>query len=123
MSYASEGEELAAVAYDIIDELGISVTFYSDNSPTYDPSTGEGSDTPDQSTAKITPLEYYADEFVDGEVIQEGDAYLFLPKNNLTFTPEPGLRVKVGTDIWEVVAVDSIYSGNPVALYQLQVRR
>ena len=116
--------ELLEDVYDIIDELGKTVTFWAYGSDTYDPTTGKRTtgDATEYDKKVIPPYEI-ALRYVDGDVIKVGDLLTGVPAKDIEFTPIKGMSVTIGDDIWSIVRVSPIYSGERICLYLLQLRR
>ena len=118
--------ELIPEIYNIVDEFGINATFYVDfiDPEDYSPLTGHTTEDTDAGVVrKVTPPEDYADFFIDGDLIQHGDVRIYLPSQNITFTPELGMKVSIGSSDWRAIAIDPIYSGEEICIYKIQMRK
>ncbi len=116
--------EMLEAVDEIIEELGKTVTFWLYGSQTYDPETGKrttGDAT--QYNKKVIPPYEVALRYVDGDLIHAGDLLTGVPAKDIEFTPEKGTKVTIGSDVWVIVRVSPIYSGERIALYLLQLRR
>lgn len=109
----------------ILDKLGKAVEFDWSMAQEYDPATdqvttiGEG-----RTEWKITPPARYRRDLVDGETILASDLQTYLRSADLPFTITPGSTVlRMDGETFEIVSVSSIYSGDDVVLYELQVRK
>ena len=116
--------ELLEDVYDIIDELGKTVTFWVYGSDTYDPTTGKQTtgDVTEYDLKVIPPYEIGL-HYVDGELIKVGDLLTGVPAQDIEFTPERGMRVTIDNDIWLITRVSPVYSGEWICLYLLQLRK
>ena len=86
--------------------------------------TGTGTTTAKvRHSLKASPPETYAQRYVDGESILQGDAMIILPAENLAFTPKPGIRVELLGQDWSIIAANPIMTGEQVGAYQIQIRR
>lgn len=74
-------------------------------------------------TVKCSPPSAYEQRYVDGKLIQQGDAKLILAGQGLAFTPALGQSVTIDGVVWRVLGVDPIYSGELIAAWKVQVRR
>lgn len=117
-------EELLDDVYDLIDELGKTVTFWLYGSANYNPATGK------QTTGDVSPYNkkvippYDVElKYVDGDVIRIGDMVSGLPAKNIQFTPERGIKVTIDSAVWEIQRVSPIYSGERICLYLMQLRK
>lgn len=114
---------LPATALAVLTEFGKNVTFSVTSGGTNSPSTGAVTGaTTTTYTVKAYPYPYEA-RYVDGDVVQVGDAKLILAASGLAFTPAPGQSVTIDAAVWRVIAANAIYSGELVAAWELQVRR
>ena len=117
---------IPATVLRLLKKYGQDATFVVPSVKTYNPTTGATTESGDvEHSEKITPPEGYAAHMTDGDVIRRGDRRTFIAASGLAFTPETDTRVLMvsGTEAWEIVAVDEIFSGESVAAYELQLRR
>jgi len=115
---------LVPKVYSLIDELGRSVSFSSVTSSAYDPTTGVTSQATSAKTAKATPPAPYNIMYVDGDIIESGDMETLIAAQGLTWTPVVGMAMTWASgNVWRVVSVKPIYSGESVCAYSLQLRR
>ena len=118
--------KLVPKALEIVYRFGINASFAVDkiNPDDYDSETGATTpDTPTDTVRKVTPPENYDRHMIDGEVIKFGDMRIFLPASGLTFTPKEGLEVTIAAELWKIEKVGVHYSGEDVAIYELQLRQ
>jgi hypothetical protein len=47
----------------------------------------------------------------------------YIAAEGLTFTPKPGIRVGIDSDVWQAVAVQPIYTGELIACWGLLLRK
>jgi len=116
--------ELIDDVYDLINELGKTVTFWVYGSETYDPTTGKQS-TGDatQYNKKVIPPYEVELKYVDGDFIRIGDMISGVPAKDIQFTPERGIKVTIDSAVWEIKRVSPIYSGERICLYLFQLRK
>lgn len=114
--------KMRAVAETLIERFGkvVSWTSYSD-SP--DPTTGQVDRTATQHTPTISPPVGPNQNYVPGQVIEQGEFDVMLAATAITFTPKVGDEVEIDSLTYTVVKADSIYSGTLVAAYKCTVRR
>jgi hypothetical protein len=117
-------EELLDDVYDLIDELGKTVTFWLYGSDSYNPATGKQS-TGDatQYNLKVIPPYEVELKYVDGDLVRIGDLVSGVPAKNIQFIPERGIKVTIDSAIWEIMRVTPIYSGEWICLYIFQLRK
>lgn len=106
----------------LLAKYGKDVTFTA-KPGSYSHTTGAASAGASLGTVRCTPPAGYAQRYVDGDVIRQGDVQLYLAGQGLTFTPEPGQRVTFDSTTYTVVAARPIYSGDLVAAWEVQARR
>lgn len=115
---------LTAAALRLIALYGQDAVFADPATKTYDPTTGltsEGSVT--SHTEKVTPPEPYDKRWTDSDLIQQDDVRVFLAASGLDFTPFKGQLVTLlTTEKFRIENVKPIYSGEDVAVYELQLR-
>jgi len=115
--------DFLAESLDLTNELGKEVQFFL-RDETFSPSTGNAVlNYTRTKTHHCTPPQEYAEKFIDGEVIKEGDARIFLPAIELEFTPHKGQRTLIDCEVWTVEEIGLVYSGEQIAMYSLQIRR
>ncbi len=117
-------EELLEDVFDLIDEVGKTVTFWVYGSETYDPVTGKRTtgDVTEFDLKVIPPYEVSL-KYVDGDVVRIGDLLTGVPAKDIAFTPERGIRVTIDSSIWVIKRVGPIYSGERICLYLMQLRK
>ncbi len=106
----------------LVEKYGTNAVFTA-NAGDYDPTTGTVDSDTATHTAKVTPPQQYKQHLIDGDVIRIGDAQVYLPAQDLTFTPAIGIMVSVAGSSWQIMNVNPIYTGDNVALYELQLRK
>ena len=75
-----------------------------------------------QTVTGSPPIEY-SSRLIDGDVIKLGDVQVFLAALGLTLTPAESMKVTFDGEDWKAVTVKKIYSGDLIALWELQLRR
>jgi hypothetical protein len=113
---------MVPLANQLIGDFGKTVT-YKQRASSFDPSTGKTSFTETASSAIIAPPEPYKQNRIDGSTIQNGDAMTSVAGSAISFVPEIGDRVLMNGVDWNVVAVNPVFSGELVAMYELQLRQ
>lgn len=119
---------MVPLAYDLLQEFGKSMQLTHILSATYSTSTGVNS--PSSSTQTVKGLvEEYADNMRDvmgdrqAGTIVLGDKKITFAASGLTYPPEIADKIVVGGVTYNVVNVSSVYSGEEIALYMMQVRK
>jgi|GEM_PF-1549567 len=111
---------LPALALQLIRQFGEPATLTYVTRGSYDPATGTATKT--SSAVEVSALvEHYRTHELGG-TIQAGDLKVIVPAKDLT-KPETDDRFTIGSRTYQVVNVKPVYSGELVAIYQLQVRR
>jgi len=110
--------ELLAAAFDVLDELGKTLTYTQYAAQTHTPGTGEVSlGSPTTVNRKSIPPYQVEDRYIDGDLIQRGDMITGIAAKNLTFTPNKDNLVSVDSAVWKIKCIKPIYSGVSIALY------
>jgi hypothetical protein len=117
--------KLRAAALRIIAAYGQDVVFVVPATSTYDPATGATTETsPTEYTEKISPPRGYKATMIDGDIVRRGDRQAYLAASGLSFTPKANAQeVRMGTEVWKIVGVQEIYSGEQIAVFVLQMRK
>lgn len=113
---------MVPLANQLIGDFGKTVS-YKQRASSYDPSTGKTSFTETETSAIIAPPEPYKQNRIDGTVIQQGDVMTSIAGSSISFVPEISDRVLMNGVDWQVVGVNPVFSGELVALYELQLRQ
>lgn len=92
---------------------------------TYDPATGQTTETTTDYAVKTEPPQPYEQRYIDGQLIQTGDMRLLVAATDpgLTDTPDLEWKALMDGDTWQIVTIRPIWSGEQVAAYELQTRR
>jgi hypothetical protein len=117
-------DRLVPKVLEIVQKYGKIVGFVVPTSQTYDPATGTNTvTTPVTYNKKVTPPQNYSSRLIDGQNILAGDCQIFLPASGLTFAPVAGMKVTIASQTWAIVNAGPIYTGESIALYELQLRK
>ena len=106
----------------IITDKGKTVTYVSAVA-VYSAATGATVETVTSYSVKVTPPKRFENSVVDGELIQLGDAQVTLADYAKVVTPKSGDKITIDSEVWTVVAVGKVFSGELVATWKLQLRR
>ena len=111
-----------ATADKLIAKFGKQVTLTRVTEGNYDPSTGElsGGSTTTQTVAALVK-DFNGIEILSG-AIQSGDRKVSIAALNAA-EPQIGDTMTIDSLVYNVLAVKSIWSGEKVAIYELQVRK
>jgi len=108
----------------IIDTYGKTISFVVPGLNEYDADSGSVIESGVVThSVKSTPPENYSSRWVAGEIIKEGDTQVSIAASGLLFTPVNGLVVTIDGENWKAIRVQSMYTGDDIALYSLQLRR
>lgn len=111
-----------ATALKLLNKFGKSVTHTIVTEGTYDPITGEVSAGSTSTEVPKALVEDFAGvDYVSG-LVEKGDRKLTIPASGYA-EPKPNDRFTVGSDVYTVIAVETIWSGDQAALYISQVRK
>ena len=124
-------DKLVPTAKNRIEKFGKVVVFKVRSAKSYDTATGVGSKTEADVTVKVTPPTPYINKLSSNDLIREGDMQISFSPTALdevtgvaiSFTPENGMIVVLDSATWKVVNVNSIYSGDSIALWTLALRK
>lgn len=111
-----------ATALKLINKFGKPVTLTVVTEGTYDPSTGDISG---GSTSVAVPKAIIEDfngtEFISGQ-IEVGDRKVTIPASGFA-EPRPNDTFTIGSDVYKIVSVETVWSGEQAAIYISQVRK
>ena len=108
----------------IVTEYGKDVIFEVPQLSEYDHSSGGVTETgPARHTKKVTPPANYDRKYIDGGSILAEDMQIFLPASELEFVPTKNCKVTVDNQVYVVVSIRPYYTGESIAIYELQLRR
>jgi hypothetical protein len=112
---------LRAVTKQLVRTLGQSVTFIAPPTVSFDPAT----DTVAQSGNTETTLKAVVTAFTTDELdntIRRGDRKVMVAAQELTTVPTPDWKVSIGSRIHDIVAVETLVSGEQDAAYIIAAR-
>ena len=109
---------------DIIGRLGLDATFKQYTPGTYDLVTGVGVPGTNSTVAKVSPPMPYDTRLVDNDLIRVGDAVCYIAEKDLPFIPKAGMLVTFAdtSEEWRCIEVNSLRSGEDIAVHELQLR-
>lgn len=115
-------KQMRLAAQRLVDDFGKPVTIRRTTS-TYDVQLGKTyTSTTDYNVNGA--LENYADRRIDGSLILSGDLQVTIPARDLAITPDQETDALIlDSETWSIVNLSRIYSGEQVAVYQMQVRQ
>lgn len=114
---------MVPAALELIDELGKLLTF-TPPTGTYIPGGGEKTgEAPAPFARKAAPPTAYEKSLATGAFIQEGNTLTFVAASGLTQLPALGWKVDVDGETWTATRVTAIYSGEDIALYEVELER
>lgn len=108
-------------ASDLITKFGKSLTLKTVVNGTYDPATGEITNT--ETTATVLGIvKDYASNEIDGTMVLVGDRKVSIAALGNT-EPQTTDKITIDGVDWQVVAVSGIWSGELKAMHVIQVRK
>lgn len=113
---------MVPLANALIGDFGKTVS-YKQRASSYDAASGKTTFTETVTSAIIAPPEPYKQSRVDGSVVQMGDVMTAIAGSAISFVPEISDRVLLNDVDWQVVGVNPVFSGELVAMYELQLRQ
>jgi hypothetical protein len=111
-----------ATALKLLNKYGKSVTHTIVTEGSYDPITGDVS-APSTTTEvpKALVEDFNGVDYISG-LVEKGDRKLTIPASGFA-EPKPNDRFTVGSDVYTVIAVETVWSGDQAAIYVSQVRK
>jgi len=114
--------EMRDLAVELTEEFGKPITITRETGSSYDPSTGTTSPTYTDYSANSAPPSSFEYRNIDGSLIQTGDLVIGVPAKGLNIEPSTADTVKLDGTVYQVVQVRPQWSGEKVALYEMQLR-
>jgi len=111
---------LRAVSKTVIDTFGTAGTLTHRTEGAYNVTTGTSTPTTSTTAVNGTLSDYSANERGDG--IRATDLKFTIPAASVTTAPDPDDTVTIDGTVYQVVDVRPTYSGDQVAIYELQLR-
>lgn len=88
-----------------------------------DLASGKVTETVVAAVVKITPPEPFTMGLIDGTLVEAGDMTTLVAAQGLSASPAASRdRLVFANEVWQIVAVDPIYSGDAATAYRLQLR-
>ena len=116
-------DRLVPKAKQLIEKYGLNAIFAEFAGFSYDETTGIGAASGQTKTFKITPPTSYDIFFIDGDLIQSGDARVFFAALDCPIVPKIGMKLIIGNDHWRVISFSPIRTGEQIAVYEVQLRK
>lgn len=116
-------DRLVPKTKEILDRLGKSMDLAVKDEGTYNANGSVTGQTESTQTVTASPPIEYTSRLIDGDVIKLGDVQVFVAALGLTLTPAEKMKVTFDGEDWRAVTVKKIYSGDLIALWELQLRR
>ena len=92
----------------VVDKFGVTVEFDDEGTP---------------RTHRCVIVSKTSDGFYKDKLCRRGDIRILLPSEDLAFQPKYAMEVTHDSKTWVIVRETPFYSGEQVALYELQLRR
>ena len=111
------------LALELIAEFGISAVFAVPATKTFSATTNAVTEAGGANlTETVSPPLQYTERYIDGKLIQRGDARIYIASSGLSFVPLKGMKVTITGKIWRIVATKILQSGDLVSAYAIQLR-
>lgn len=110
---------------DLIDRYGKSVTLTNVTTGSYNTATSSITNTTSDTTVKALVEDYSLHSSgagFDSGLILSGDKKFSIAAAGIT-TPKPGDSITLDSVLWKVVRVTEVWSGEQIAMYELQARK
>ena len=108
----------------LINKYGKEVIFRDDPDGTYDPTTGKyTAGTVLYHDRRIIPPFPFDEKYINGDTIRVGDILTGVAASGIPFTPYEGMKVDISSVIWRIIKTGSVYTGQNIALFMLQLRK
>jgi hypothetical protein len=88
---------------------------------TFDPVTGKNAESVTDTSVKITPPNPYNQRQINDTTILQGDQMIMMSGES-GIVPNDNDKFVIGGNVWKVVAVNPIVSGEQSAAYSIQLR-
>jgi hypothetical protein len=86
--------------------------------------TGRNTESTADTTVVVTPPAPFARKYIDNTSVLEGDAQCSVARQGLAVVPTAATdKLIVDGVTWTIVGVESVYSGELVAMYTLHIRQ
>ncbi len=119
-------DEIGPEVVDVLDEVGADAVFTVEGTAeeeTYDPSTGKTTNpTPTEVTVKISPPFPFDKELIDGDLILSTDLKTLMAGKDSPFIPKEAQLMTFKGQVYTIITVSPIHSGEEVAAFELQLR-
>jgi len=108
----------------LITKYGKAATFWVYPDAEYDPAIGKkASGDAAQYSKKIIPPYAYEEKWINGDTIRAGDMRTGVAGKDIEFEPAKGMKITFGDQVWTIVLVSPVYTGERIALYLMQMRK
>ena len=115
------------LAKNLIPRFGKSLLYADQTGFTYNTATGEVSGGTESNKAFVGLVANIQEDKIDGETFMRGDLMVLMAAKDLGFTPEVNRVIYFGStssaEQWRIVGITPTYSGEQVAIYNVQVRQ
>lgn len=105
------------------DGFGLDATFRVVSSSVYDPATGETTETASTVVVRTSVPVYPKTNPRSADTALRGDATIYVPARDLTFTPQIGQSVTIAAEPWSILDLTSHRMEGGIVVYECQLRR
>jgi len=74
-------------------------------------------------SVKIIPPDKYQRTYIEGDLIENGDLVTGMAAQGAPVTPTKGMQIDLDGSPWRIERVRPIYSGELIAMWELQLRQ
>ena len=113
-------DDMGAVALELLEEFGQSVTLSRETGGSTDPVTGEVTAGTDASVTTTGLIKPYPENMIDGTRILASDRELVLSNEHV---PLPSDKPLIGGEEWAIVGIKTVSPAGTDVVYFCQVRR
>lgn len=116
-------DQLVPAVLELINDLGKVAVARVKSNQAYTESTGDVTESATDYTVKILPPERFDIGYIDGDVIRVSDLKTAVAASGLAFTPKLGMLVIFDSGTYTTISVSPVYSGEQIAMWELQLRK
>lgn len=120
-------DRAAATALRLLTKYGVSATLRVTTTGDYDTETGSAPTTDADYAVAVAKFDFdlrlSGTTFTPGTMIQGGDKQIFIAAQGLTVTPQPGNKLIIGADTWNVEAAKELKPADISVLFEILARK
>lgn len=121
---ASQKQKFLDTAKRLVDQSGASATISTQDTGTYDPSTGDLNPSSTSSAmVNISPPENFSLSSIDGDAVLKSDLRTIVPAKGLSLSPVSGMKLTYNGTQYTIVDVQAQEYQGEVIFYEVQLRK